>query len=39
MSRPWTIVALILLLTFVVNVGFTYLTMVFPQMWPPLPGY
>jgi hypothetical protein len=38
MSRPWCIVLIVLILTFVVNVGFTYLTMIFPQMWPPLPG-
>jgi hypothetical protein len=39
MSKPWLTVLGILVLTFVVNVGFTYLTMVFPQMWPPLHGY
>ena len=39
MSKPWRIVVAILVLTFIVNVGVTYLTVVFPQLWPPLPGY
>lgn len=39
MSRPWLVVVIILVLSFIVNVGFTHLTMIFPQMWPPLPGY
>ena len=38
MSRPWLTVLILLVLSFVVNVGFTYLTMVYPQMWPALPG-
>ncbi len=40
MSRPWLTVLIILALTFVLNVGFTYLTMAYPVYWlPPLPGY
>ncbi len=38
MSRPWRIVLIILVLSFVLNVGYTYLTMVFPQLLPALPG-
>ncbi len=38
MSRPWLTVVFILVLAFVLNVGFTYLTMVYPQLWPALPG-
>lgn len=39
MSTPWRTVLIVYVLAFVVNVGFTYLTVIFPQMWPPLPGY
>ncbi len=38
MSRPWLTVLILLVLSFVVNVCFTYLTMVYPQLWPALPG-
>ena len=39
MSKPWFTVVVVLVLAVVVNVGFTYLTEIYPQMWPPLPGY
>lgn len=40
MSRPWRTVLIILVLSLVLNVGFTYLTMRFPVVFlPPLPGY
>lgn len=39
MSKPWATVVIILVLTFVVNVGFTYMTEIYPWLWPPLPGY
>ena len=39
MSRPWLTVVIILGVSFVLNVGFMWLTMVFPQqLLPPLPG-
>ena len=38
MSRPWRIVLIILVLSFVLNVGFMYLTMRCPQLLPPLAG-
>ncbi len=38
MSRPWRIVLIILVLSFVLNVGYMYLTMRFPQLLPALPG-
>lgn len=39
MSREWRTVLFVLILAVFVNVGFTYLSEIFPQMWPPLPGY
>ncbi len=39
MSRPWRTVLIILVLSFVLNVGFNYLTMTYPQyLLPALPG-
>ncbi len=38
MPRPWLLVLIILVLSLVLNVGYTYLTMAFPQLLPPLPG-
>ncbi len=39
MSKPWLLVLIILVLAFVLNVGFTYLTMAYPQyLLPALPG-
>jgi hypothetical protein len=38
MAGPWRTVVIILVLAFVVNVGFTYLTMLYPWLWPALPG-
>ena len=37
-SGPRRTVVIILVLAFVVNVGFTYLTMLYPWLWPALPG-
>jgi hypothetical protein len=37
MSKPWLTVVIILVLTFVVNVGYTWLTLAYPaQFLPPL---
>ncbi len=38
MSRPWLMVLIIFAVAFVLNVGFTYLSMTYPQLWPALPG-